>query len=427
MTSPVDADFLLVGASEVVTCAGPLPAAGADQSRAGVIEGGALAAREGRIVWVGPEAETDRIRLIEGGRRLDVGGRAVLPGLVDTHTHLIWAGQRADEFERRLAGASYGEILAAGGGILRTVEATRAASLEELTAIALRQMDRLARFGVTAMEIKSGYGLETDTELRMLEAARQAARQRPYAVTTTFLGAHTLPREARGSAAAEEAYLKLVIDEMIPAVASRDLARFVDVFIDEHAFSVEQARRVLDAARNHGLGIKVHAGQLAVDGGAALAAEMGAISADHLEHLAPEALEALARAGTVGVLLPGATLFLRSHDYADGRRMIDRGMAVAVATDLNPGSCPSESLPLMMQLACLYCGLSVDEAIVAATANAAAASGLDPITGSLESGKRCDLLVLDSPSRRDLLYRLGAPPIWRVLAAGRQVPGPATS
>ncbi|MDQ7006650.1 MAG: imidazolonepropionase [Acidobacteriota bacterium] len=422
MSSPADADFLLVGASELVTCAGRAPAAGREQSRVAVIEGGALAARAGRIVWVGPAAEVEsRIRMLDGARRLDVEGRAVLPGLVDTHTHLVWAGGRADEFERRLAGASYGEILAGGGGILRTVEATRSAGFEELREVALRHMEALARFGVTAMEVKSGYGLETATEIRMLEAALAAGRQRPFALTSTFLGAHTLPRQARGSAAAREEYLAQVTDEMIPAVARRGLARFVDVFIDRHAFSVEEARRVFLAARDHGLGIKVHAGQLAADGGAELAAEMGAVSADHLEHLSPSGVEALARAGTVGVLLPGATLFLRSHDYADGRRMVDGGMAVAVATDFNPGSCPSPSLPLMMQLACLYCGLSVDEAIVAATLNAAAASGLEGLTGSLEPGKRCDLLILDSANRRDLLYHLGSPPIWRVIAAGHDV------
>lgn len=413
------ADFVLTGASELVTCAGPAPAAGEAQSRVGVIERGAVAARDGVVLWAGPEtALAASVEVAADAQRLDAGGRAVLPGLVDTHTHLVWAGERADEFEKRLAGVSYGEILAAGGGILRTVEATRAASLDTLAEHASARMDALSRFGVTAMEVKSGYGLESEAEYKILRAARQAAAARPFEVVTTFLGAHTLPREARHSAAARERYIAAVIDEMIPAVAEEGLARFVDVFIDEHAFSLAEAREILGAARQAGLGLKVHADQLAADGGAELAAEMGAASADHLEHLSAAGLKALAAAGTVAVLLPGASLFLRMHDFADGRAMVDAGVPVAVATDLNPGSCPCESLPLIMQLACLYCGLSVDEAIVAATLNAAAASGLEQRCGSIEAGKRCDLLVLDAPRRRDLIYRLGAPRIHQVIVRG---------
>ena len=413
------ADFVLTGASELVTCAGPAPAAGEAQSRTGVIRGGAVAARDGVILWAGPEeALVESVEIAADARRLDAGGRAVLPGLVDTHTHLVWAGERADEFEKRLAGASYGEILAAGGGILRTVDATRAESLETLAEHASARMDALSRFGVTAVEVKSGYGLELEAELKILRAARQAAAARPFEVVTTFLGAHTLPREARPSAAARERYIATVIEEMIPAVAEEGLARFADVFVDEHAFSLVEARAILGAAKRAGLGLKVHADQLGADGGAELAAEMGAASADHLEHLTRAGLRALAAAGTVGVLLPGASLFLRMHDFADGRAMIDANVPVAVATDLNPGSCPCESLPLIMQLACLYCGLSVDEAIIAATLNAAAASGLEQRCGSIEVGKRCDLLVLDAPRRRDLIYRLGAPRIRQLIVCG---------
>ncbi len=414
------ADFVLTGASELVTCQAQAALSGQDAGRVGVLDDGALAASEGTIVWGGDERALEReVDVHSGATRLDVGGRAVLPGLVDTHTHLVWAGDRADEFERRLAGATYHEILAAGGGILRTVEAVRAASLEELTASALGRMDRLARWGATSMEVKSGYGLEPEAEYRMLEAALAAARQRPYEVTTTFLGAHTLPREARGDAASREAYVRKVTDEMIPEVAARKLASFVDVFVDEHAFGLAEARRVLEAARAAGLRTKVHADQLGADGGAELAAELGATSADHLEHVSDAGLAALAAAGTVAVMLPGASLFLRSHVYADGRRMIEAGVPVALATDVNPGSCPSESMPLMMQLACLYGGLTVDEAIVAATINAAVASGLEQRCGSLEVGKRCDLLVLDAADRRQLIYQLGSPSLHMVIAAGR--------
>lgn len=406
------ADFVLAGASEVVTCSDGLAS----------VPGGAVAALSGTITWVGPAEDLDReVDVLPGATRLDAGGRAVLPGLVECHTHLVWAGSRADEFEERLAGKTYSEIAAAGGGILRTVAATRAASLEELAADARARMERLVRNGVTTIEVKSGYGLETETELRILEAAREAAKGQPWEVVTTFLGAHTLPREARGDEAARRRYVEQVCEEMIPAVAERGLARFVDVFVDAHAFRIDEARAVLETGRRHGLVPKVHADQLADDGAARLAAEVGAVSADHLDHASEEGLRAMAEAGTVAVLLPGADLFIGAERWADGRRMIDLGLRVAVSTDLNPGSCPSESLPLMMQLACLRMGLRVDEAILAATRHAAEALGLADRCGSIAPGRRCDLLVLDSADRRELLYRLGSPPIHLVVAAGRIV------
>jgi imidazolonepropionase len=416
------ADLVLAGASELVTCAGPAPAKGEDQSRVAVLPRGALAAREGKLIWVGPEDELDAaVDVRPGARRIDAAGRAVLPGFVDAHTHLVWGGDRADEFEQRLAGVGYSEIAAAGGGILRTVEATRTTSREELSRRGHANMLRLTRHGVTAVEVKSGYGLDTGTELKMLEAARDAARDLPLELVTTFLGAHTLPREARGSEAARREYVDLVCDEMIPLVASRKLASFVDVFVDANAFTLDEGRRVLEAGAVLGLRTKVHADQLAADGGAELAAEVNAASADHLEHVSDAGLEALARAGTVAVLLPGACLCLRSHDYADARRMVDAGVAVGLATDLNPGSSPCESMPLMLQLACLYCGLSIDEAIVAATLNAAAACGIEGRAGSLEPGKRCDFVVLEDAERRQLVYNVGASRIRTVVAAGEVV------
>jgi len=414
-----EADLVLTGASELVTCAGPAPAAGGAQARVGVIQNGALAARHGKLVWVGRTSELeDAVELLPDARRMDVGGCAVLPGFVDTHTHLVWGGDRADEFEQRLAGVSYSEIAAAGGGILRTVESTRAASLDELTRRGTQNMRRLVRHGVTSVEVKSGYGLDTASELKMLEAARDAAQELPIELATTFLGAHTLPRESRGDEAARRAYVDLVCEEMIPEVTSRGLARFVDVFVDANAFTIEEARRVLRTGMEHNLGLKVHADQLGPDGGAQLAAELCAASADHLEHVNDAGLEALASAGTVAVLLPGASLCLRSHDYADGRRMVEAAVPVGLATDLNPGSSPCESMPLMLQLACLYCGLSIDEAIVAATANAAAASGIADCAGSLEPGKRCDFVVLKDAERRQLIYNVGSSRIRRVVAAG---------
>lgn len=416
------ADFVLEGTSELVTCAGPWPARGALQARTSVLEEGAVAARNGTIVWVGPENRLHReVRILPGATRIDVRGRAVLPGLSDCHTHLVWAGDRADEFERRLAGATYSEIAAAGGGILRTVDATREASVDDLAAAAGARMDRLARHGVTSIEVKSGYGLETGAELRLLEAARRAASARPFEVVTTFLGAHTVPREARGSEAARARYVDTICDEMIPRVVEGGLARFADAFVDGHAFSLDEARRVLTTAKRHGLGVKVHADQLAADGAAELAAELGAISAEHLEHVSERGITWLAEAGTIAVLLPAATLFLRSREMPPARRMIEAGVPIALSTDLNPGSCPCESLPLVLQLGALLCGLTVDEAIVAGTLNAAAAMGIADRAGSIESGKRCDLLVLDAEHRRQFIYQFGAPRLFMTIAAGRIV------
>lgn len=416
------ADFVLTGAGELVTCAVPAPAAGPAQSQLPIIEDAALAAKDGRVVWVGHEVDLERqVQILPGATTIDVRGRAVLPGLVDCHTHLVWDGDRADEFERRLAGATYAEIAAAGGGILRTVEMTRRASLEELAEAAGQRMDRMARWGVTAFEVKSGYGLDLETELKMLRAARLAADRRPFEVVTTFLGAHTVPKEARGSAEARAAYVERLCREMIPRVAAERLAQFADVFVDAHAFSIAEARLVLAAARRHGLALKIHADQLASDGSAELAGELGAVSAEHLEFASEEGMRAMAAAGTVAVLLPAAGLFIRMKQTAPARKMIDLGVPVALSTDLNPGSCPCESLPLVLQLGCLLYGMTVEEAILAGTLNAAAAAGIADRAGSLEPGKRCDLLVLDAEDRRQLLYQFGAPRIFMVVAGGRIV------
>jgi len=363
---------------------------------------------------------------VPGARRIDVGGRVVLPGFVDAHTHLVWAGNRAHELEKRLSGATYEQIAAAGGGILGTVAETRATPADRLTELALARIDALTRGGVTAVEIKSGYGLDLDAELKILDVAARAAEDRDVEIVATFMGAHTYPRELRDSAAGRERYLDQVCEEMIPRAAGLPGVRFADVFVDDHAFGLAEAERVLAAAKGAGLGIKVHADQLSDGGAASLAAEMGAASADHLEHVSAEGLDRLAASGTVAVLIPGASLFLKMNRFARGREMIDRGVPVALATDLNPGTCPCSSLPLVIQLACLGCGLTIDEAIVAATLNAAAACGINDRCGSIEPGKRCDLVVLDAADRRELVYRLGDNPLRDVYVRGvRHVSAPA--
>ena len=372
-------------------------------------------------MFVGPERELDQaVELRPGGITIDASGRTVLPGFVDAHTHLPFAGWREREFDERLRGATYSEIAARGGGILSTVERTRAMPLDELTAHVLRRLDGMLALGTTTVEAKSGYGLSLPDELKQLTALREAAARHTVQVVPTFLGAHTIPAELR---ARREEYVTLLIERMLPEVAASGLARFADAFVDQHAFRIDEARRVLTAAREHGLGIRLHADQLADDGAAMLAAELGATSADHLEFASPAGIEALARAGTCGVLLPAATFFLMMDRKPPGRALIDAGVPVVVATDFNPGSCPTESMGAALWFACLTARLTVDEAITASTLNAAQALGLAARVGSLEPGKRADLVVHDVPNRYHLVYRFGVPRVAHVVAGGRLVQG----
>jgi len=409
-----------------VTCRGPAPRTGAELADAGVLPGGALAAQEGRIVWVGPEEALEReVRLLPGGRTLDAGGRAVLPGLVDPHTHLPWAGDRAGEFAERLAGATYQEIAGRGGGILGTVAATRAASEEELVEASLARLERMLECDTTTAEAKSGYGLSVEAEAKQLRAIRRANATSPVELVPTLLAAHTVPPEARASAADRAAYLRTIRERIIPETAAAGLAEFVDIFLDDHAYTLGEGRAVLEAARAAGLGTKVHADQLSPGGGAELAAEFHAVSADHLEQVSDEGLAALARAGTVAVLLPGATFFLGIRDYAPARRIIESGVPVALATDLNPGSCFTESMPMILQIACLSAGMTVDEALVAGTLNAAAAVGRADSVGSLEVGKWADLVVLAAADRAHLVYHFGVNLVETVVKRGEVVYRPA--
>jgi imidazolonepropionase len=335
---------------------------------------------------------------------------------VDAHTHLPFAGWREGEFEERLRGATYSEIAARGGGILSTVAATRAVDAPALTASVRSRLDDMLALGTTVVEAKSGYGLDPATERKQLEALREASRDHPVEVVATFLGAHTVPAEHRGS---REAYLRSLVDEMIPEVAGAGLAEYADAFVDRHAFTLDEARRVLEAARRHGLGVRLHADQLADDGAAKLAAELGAASADHLEYVSEDGIAALARAGSCGVLLPTAAFFLRSERRPPGRRLVEGGVAVALATDFNPGTSPTQNMGAALWCACLLAGLSVDEAITAATLNAAHALGRADRMGSIEVGKRADLVVHAIPNRYHLVYRFGTSFVRTVIAQGR--------
>jgi len=413
------ADLLIVGISELATPQGNAPRVGDDLGRVSVLNDAAVACLDGKISWVGPRAELDQaVELFPYGDTLDARGGTVLPGFVDAHTHLPFAGWREQEFDERLRGATYSEIAARGGGILSTVERTREASAGDLTTRVFERLDRMLRLGTTTVEAKSGYGLTAESEMKQLNALRNAAGQHPVDLVPTFLGAHTVPAEYREN---RQEYVRLLIEEMLPEVAASGLAEYADAFVDAHAFSLDEARRVLEAARGHGLGVRLHADQLADDGAAALAAELGAASADHLEHASEAGIDALARAGTCGVLLPAATFFLMSDTPPPGRRLIEGGVPVVVATDFNPGSCPCDSMSAALWFACLTARLTVDEAITAATLNAACALGRGSVTGSIEVGKRADLVVHDLPNRYHLVYRFGTPAIKHVVAAGRVI------
>ncbi len=414
----VTCDLLVRGASEVVTMRSPdggaLPLSGpATAADLGVIAGAAVAARDGRIVWVGAESDVAAaLDVPDDALVVDVEGAAVMPGLVDAHTHVVWAGERAAEYGMRLAGATYLDVQEAGGGINSTVRATRAASQEQLAALASRRLDSFLRHGTTTLEMKTGYGLTLEDERKQLTAGKVA---HPANRVHTVLAAHLTPEEYSGR---DDEYIDLVCDEILPALAGR--AEFADVFCDEGAFTVEQSRRVLEAGRAAGFRLKIHAEELAHTGGTALAAELGAVSADHLIHITGEDIAALRASGTVAVLLPGTSYTLHTT-YAPARELLDAGVTIALATDFNPGSCYCENLQLMISLACQEQRLTPAEALRAATLGGAAALGLQNEVGSIELGKRCDLLVLDAASHEELPYHYGVNLVTGVVAGGELV------
>src|SRR6187397_1981794 len=378
----------------------------------GVIEHGVIAARDGRIVFAG--ARSDFPSSADAAERIDCAGRWITPGLVDCHTHLVFGGNRAHEFELRLQGASYEEIARAGGGIVSTVAATRASSEAELVVSALPRLDALIREGVTTLEIKSGYGLDTETEMRQLSAARTLGDKRPVSIRTTFLGAHALPAEDDGD---KDRYIDLVCGEMLPAGARAGLADAVDAFMEGIAFSGEQTARVIRAAKALGLPVKLHADQLSNLGGAALAAEFSALSADHLEHTDEAGAADMARAGTVAVLLPGAFYFIRETNKPPVELFRKHGVNMALATDCNPGSSPLTSLLLATNMGATLFRMTVSECLAGVTREGARALGVLGETGTLEAGKSCDLAIWDIERPAELVYRMGFNPlhkrVWR--------------
>jgi len=383
----------------------------ADREGLGEVENGVVASLDGRIAYVG---EAEDAPAFEAAEIVDLDGRWITPGLIDPHTHLVFAGDRAHEFELRLAGASYEEIARAGGGIVSTMRATRAASEDELVQAALPRLDALIAEGVTTVEIKSGYGLSLDDEIKSLRAARALADIRRVGVSMTFLGAHALPPEYRDD---PDGYIDLVCETMLPAIAARGLADAVDGFCEGIGFSPDQIRRVLEAARDHGLPVKLHAEQLSNLGGAALAAEFGALSADHLEHLDATGVAAMAASGTVATLLPGAYYFTRETKAPPIEALRAAGVPMALATDCNPGTSPLTSPLLVMNMAATLFRMTVEECLAGVTREAARALGLLHERGTLDAGKACDLAIWDIERPAELIYRMGFNPlharVWR--------------
>lgn len=417
-------DLLVHSAAQLCVIPGPGPQRGAQLGTLGLIEDGAVAVRDGLIVDVGT---TLALRpLYRAKQVLDAGGACVLPGFVDPHTHLPWAGERAGEFEMRLQGASYMEIMAAGGGIMSTVQATRAATLQDLVRENKLRLQTMLAHGTTSAECKTGYGLQKDAELKQLEAMRLLNEAQPVELSYTFLPAHAVPAEYKGRTGD---YVEAVIEEMLPAGAAwmeaQGVTLFCDVFCEEGVFDVLQTRRILERAKELGYRLKVHADEFAGLGGTALAVSLGAVSADHLVQTPPEDIEALGQAETVAVGLPGTPFGLGHTDYTPAIEILEAGGALALATDLNPGTCWCESMQFVMALACRYMGLTQAQALAAATLNAAHAIGRGHEVGSLEIGKQADLLILSEGDYRMLGYRFGVNLVQTVIKRGRIVAGAA--
>ncbi len=408
----------IVNIGQLVTLAGPpRPRIGAELRDLRLIADAILLVEDGRISAVGPYSEF-HAQIPREYAVIDAEGCCVTPGFVDAHTHLVFAGNRAAEFEQRIAGASYQQIAATGGGILRTVALTRAATEDELLAAARHHRDWMLRSGATTIEAKSGYGLNRETELRMLRVMARLDAEGPARIVPTLLAAHIVPPE---SANHREDYVRWIAEDLIPDVAASGLARFCDAFCDDHAFTVDETRTVLSAARLHGLRLRLHAEQFRPGTGAALAAELGAATADHLETVTSETLRQLHKAGVQPVLLPGSVFALGRTNYPPARTMMDLGLAIVLATDFNPGSSPIASMPFILSLACLQMGLSPAEALTAATINAAWSLGLGNSVGSLEAGKQADFLLHEFRDYRELAYFIAAPARPRVFVAGREV------
>lgn len=396
-----------------VRSAGKRANVGAEMRNIGVIENATVFIEDGLFRWIGPDDQF-HLALHDDAHIIEARGLVALPGFVDAHTHAVFAGSREHEFALRAEGTSYQEIARQGGGILSTVQATRAATKKELKKLASKWLDGMLRHGTTTVEIKSGYGLSEDDEIKIMQAINELVDEHVITIVPTFLGAHAVPPEYKSN---PDDYVALICDRMLPYLARRHMARFCDVFCENGYFSVKQSRQILEKARSLGVNLKVHADELAASGGSSLAAEMKAVSADHLEHIDDAGIIRLREAGVVAVLLPGVSFFL-NHAYAPARKLIDAGVPVAIASDFNPGSCMSYSMPLMMTLACTQMRMTPEEAITACTLNGAAALKLSDTIGSIEVGKQADVVLYDVPNYRFLAYHFGVNHVKTVIKRG---------
>jgi imidazolonepropionase len=416
------ADSLFItGASQLLTLRGRGPRRGASLSKLGLIQDGALLIRDGRIAAVGTRAKI--AGLVEAGaaEKIDVGGRVVLPGFVDSHTHLIHAASRAEEYELKIRGTNYEEIARKGGGILNSVKKLRAATAEALKTRARAALRDFAAHGTTTIEAKSGYGLDVASELKILGLHRELAAEQPLEIVSTFLGAHVVPAEYRAKADGAEKYVRLLTGLLLPEVAEGKLAEFCDVFCDRGAFSRDQSREILDAGKRRGLASRMHAEQLTRTGAAQLAVQLGAASCDHLEQVNRSDIAALGQSNTVATLLPGCDFHLGLKQYAPARALIEAGAIVALATDYNPGTSPTLSMPMILSLACTQLRMTPAEAITAATINAAYALRRERRVGSLEPGKSADLGIFDLNDYREIPYYFGVNKCWMTIKKGRVV------
>jgi len=413
--------LLISGASQIVTVRGRAPRRGKQLLNIGVIRDGGILVRDGLIVAVGLSSQIEKLKESKKAQKMDVGGRVVLPGFVDSHTHLIHAASRAEEYELRIRGLSYEEIARKGGGILNSVKKLRAGTAEELKNRARGFLGQFAEYGTTTIEAKSGYGLDVASELRILVLHKELDAEQPLGIVSTFLGAHAVPAEYRGNAGGTQKYLELLTKELIPEVADNGLAEYCDVFCERGAFSLSESRTVLEAGKSRRLEPRVHAEQLSNTGATRMGIELGAASCDHLEYLKPGDIRALARSNTVATLLPGCDFHLGLERYAPARELIDSGTIVALATDFNPGTSPTLSMPMILSMACSRLRMTPAEAVAAATMNAAYSLGRAGKIGSIESGKQADLAVFEVADYREIPYYFGVNTCWMTMKRGEIV------
>lgn len=412
-------DVLIKDISQLITVKSDgKPKRGADMQDIGLIENGWVAIKEDKIVGLGGGNIPEELKIKEETLIIDGGGKTVTPGLVDPHTHLVHAGSRENELALKLKGVPYIEILKQGGGILSTVRSTQNATLEELVEQSKKSLDRMLSYGITTVEVKSGYGLEIDTEIKQLEAINILNKQSPCDLVPTFMGAHAIPERYKGNS---DGFVDIVINEMLPIVVEKELAEFCDVFCEEGVFSIEQTRKILNAAEKLGLKAKIHADEIVSLGGAELAAELGAVSADHLMAASDEGLKMMASRDVVAVVLPGTSFNLAMGKYANARKMIEYGLPVALATDYNPGSCPTENIQLIMSLGCLSLKMTPEEVISAVTINGAAALKREKEIGSIEVGKKADIVIFDTPNLYYIPYHFGVNHVDIVIKNGKLV------